>query len=280
MANVLNPDILNKLIEYSDGKTSFVDLAKRLGISTSSVAAYVVKLNLPRPKKPSVTSEATKKKIRELSDGLRPYCEIARLCGVTNSVVEAYCRKNDLPRTNVGAPLGDRNPKAKLGMSVEQKQKVLELYDQGLSLFQIAEDVGRTHNSVEKFLHKSGLNNRKAGPPTGKRNPAYYDGRTNRRRPDRKRVLVSEDHPSFPGTIAESRLIMEKVLGRYLTEEEVVHHRNEDPLNDHPDNLRLFPSQAEHMRYHFSPVFAEERQKELELMAIRFPPSDNDDQRT
>lgn len=43
---------------------------------------------------------------------------------------------------------------------------------------------------------------------------------------------------------------MEKHVGRYLTREEVVHHEDDDGLNNDIGNLRLFPSQAAHKRYH------------------------------
>jgi len=45
-----------------------------------------------------------------------------------------------------------------------------------------------------------------------------------------------------------SRIVMENEIGRALNDEEVVHHEDENPLNNHPDNLRLFANQQEHLR--------------------------------
>jgi hypothetical protein len=45
-------------------------------------------------------------------------------------------------------------------------------------------------------------------------------------------------------------LVMEKKLGRYLKPEEVVHHRNGIAHDDRLRNLRLFPNQSEHTRFH------------------------------
>ena len=45
----------------------------------------------------------------------------------------------------------------------------------------------------------------------------------------------------------EHRLVMEETLGRPLTDEEVVHHRDDNPLNNDPKNLQLFPSNGAHL---------------------------------
>ena len=61
-------------------------------------------------------------------------------------------------------------------------------------------------------------------------------------------------HPraSKDGYVLEHRLVMEKTLGRYLTQDEVVHHLNGDPTDNHPENLSLLPGQSEHARAHDS----------------------------
>lgn len=46
------------------------------------------------------------------------------------------------------------------------------------------------------------------------------------------------------------RIVMEKELGRFLTEEEVIHHKNRIRHDDRPENLMLFASNEEHIRYH------------------------------
>jgi hypothetical protein len=66
---------------------------------------------------------------------------------------------------------------------------------------------------------------------------------------------ILEHAPHHPrsdqyGYVAQHRLVMERKLGRYLTRKEVVHHEDDDKANNHPDNLRLFACQADHMRHH------------------------------
>lgn len=46
------------------------------------------------------------------------------------------------------------------------------------------------------------------------------------------------------------RIVMAKSIGRDLRPEEVVHHIDCDPGNNALSNLMLFPSNAEHRRYH------------------------------
>jgi hypothetical protein len=43
---------------------------------------------------------------------------------------------------------------------------------------------------------------------------------------------------------------MEAQLGRPLSDEEVVHHKDRNPLNDSPDNLQLCKNQSEHKKLH------------------------------
>lgn len=59
------------------------------------------------------------------------------------------------------------------------------------------------------------------------------------------------NHPycDYRGYILEHRLIMEEHLGRYLEQGEVVHHINEDPLDNRLINLKLM-SLTEHISYH------------------------------
>lgn len=59
-------------------------------------------------------------------------------------------------------------------------------------------------------------------------------------------------HPnaSSKGQVYVHVFVMSEILGRALSKEEVVHHKDNDSTNNLPGNLQLFPNQAEHMLHH------------------------------
>ncbi len=56
------------------------------------------------------------------------------------------------------------------------------------------------------------------------------------------------------GRVMQSALIAERCLGRELNSKELIHHIDENKLNDNPNNLYLFPSKREHVAFHFSKI--------------------------
>ena len=64
------------------------------------------------------------------------------------------------------------------------------------------------------------------------------------------RVLSHPNADPANGYVLRSRLVMEKQLGRYLTADEIVHHKNGDKSDDRPENLQVM-SQSEHAKIHF-----------------------------
>ena len=57
---------------------------------------------------------------------------------------------------------------------------------------------------------------------------------------------------TYPKTFGRHthRVVAEWMLGRALVEGEVVHHIDENIRNNNPENLMIFPSQAEHLAHH------------------------------
>ena len=57
------------------------------------------------------------------------------------------------------------------------------------------------------------------------------------------------------------RVVAEAALGRPLAAKEIVHHKDENRLNNSPDNLEVLPSQAKHMARHRKAMLAARKKK-------------------
>lgn len=83
----------------------------------------------------------------------------------------------------------------------------------------------------------------------GDKNACWRGGQ--HKRFDGHYMVHNPNHPFATqiGYVRRSHLVVEKYLGRYLTRQEVVHHINGDPSDDHPKNLYVFPSNSAHQKY-------------------------------
>ena len=65
-------------------------------------------------------------------------------------------------------------------------------------------------------------------------------------------LIHMPNHPraNSNGYIGKSALVMEKDIKRFLTTEEVVHHKDGNKLNNNIKNLILFKNKSEHRKYH------------------------------
>lgn len=83
----------------------------------------------------------------------------------------------------------------------------------------------------------------------GEKSPSWKGGHS---RKGGRILIKTPEHPCTQnhGYVLRSRLVMEKILGRYLKPCEVVHHINGVVDDDRPENLQLFPNQSIHVTFH------------------------------
>lgn len=190
------------------------------------------------------------KKIAELSDGVRSGQEIAELVGKSKSHTQELIRKMNLPRR----PKGSGAPRQRSDENNHRVERIKSLADGKKSSKEIALIVGSTAKYVQTILLEFDLPRLPQSGPSGKRNGSFAGGR----RIDLDGyVFVSapKDHPNaslLPGKnipkILEHRLVMEQKIGRFLTQDEVVDHIDGLHIHNHPDNLRLFASNKDHLQ--------------------------------
>lgn len=164
---------------------------------------------------------------------------IADRIGVSHASLSAYMIRRNLKS---GRPRGGAIKISRLAI-----QHLVE--DQGLTLEETAQRLGTYRSTIERAAHKMGLKIARTGPRSGSGHPEWKGGRL-----VGKHGYVEVWAPMHPasrkstGRVLEHRLVMEMVLGRYLLSGEVVDHRDNHPRHNWPDNLRLYASNADHLR--------------------------------
>ena len=147
-----------------------------------------------------------------------------------------------------------------------------QLYESGHSLQAIANMSGVHRNTVRNRLIALGVARRnraehfKGAPKSAehrkKISASMKKAHGNFPRTDEWRLKVSQGRRQTGlrngtphtfdlkyGYIKESRLVMARMIGRALRQDEHVHHRDGDPFNNRPENLELLTPSA-HLKIH------------------------------
>lgn len=119
-------------------------------------------------------------------------------------------------------------------------------YGAGETIAELAAAYGVSRPTLAKALGREGVQRRPAkqrpGRMCGEADPSWKGGR--RRRSDGYWLVCTDE-----GDRLEHRVVMEKLIGRRLRNDEIVHHRDGNKGNNDPANLELM-TQSEHARHH------------------------------
>ena len=126
------------------------------------------------------------------------------------------------------------------------RDKIRSLCDGNLSSREIASLVGCPPKYVQNMIAKEGLPKLPRGARKGNLNPSWVGGRIVDW--DGYAVILDPASDRKSGRSFEHRVVMARKIGRPIEPQEVVDHIDGLHLHNCPSNLRLFASNADHLR--------------------------------
>lgn len=177
--------------------------------------------------------------------------QMASFAGVSSVAIQYQMIKFNIPRrtrseARKGILCGKRHPMWGKHHLPETKQKISE----ALTGRHLSPEVCQKMSEIRRGKHHSEDTKRKLSEgKRGNKNPNWKGGRDSK---NRYVHIFKPKHPNadIKGFVPEHRLVMSEYLGHPLSQREVIHHINGDPLDNRVENLILFESQSEHRAHH------------------------------
>ena len=147
-----------------------------------------------------------------------------------------------------------------------------QYFVQKKSVKEIATKIGATDGAVYSAIRWAGFDLRSSKEGLLIRYPHgryaenasnWKGGHRNGGKDGRYDMLYTPTHPKADssGYVMKHRLVMEKKLGRYLTKEEIIHHKDGDGHNNKISNLEL-TTRKKHFKNHFEGVKSVKKYKD------------------
>lgn len=146
-----------------------------------------------------------------------------------------------MPKGIYERPLG-KYPYGPRSLNQKQDADISELYVLGKSQKALAKQYNVGRSQIRKSLRRTGTSTFGRKGQSMEKNPAWKGGRRLS-----KDGYVQIRIQNQRGYVLEHRFVMEKILGRPLKKEEVVHHKNGILADNRPENLLLFSSNGVHL---------------------------------
>lgn len=233
------PQQLARVIELRAAGSSISFIAESLGLAGSSVRAILAREKAFEPRQPvAEITEEQQQYVIDLYKSGKGVVTISRLLLVPLNSVTATLRRAHVKREH-------RGRMAKV--TSEMAAVMVARYVDGETAEEIAQLIGIGTTSVVKHLRKAGVAVRPKGAAAGVQHPNWKGGRSVTEQ-GYVQVLMSADDPFYAMSqvkagnsryCLEHRLVMARHLGRPLTSEETVHHKDNDPSHNDISNLQL-----------------------------------------
>jgi len=171
--------------------------------------------------------------------------QISIKTGYVNSTILSYLEKFNIKRRTISE--GRKNIKLRIILNKEFLKREYLIKKKAIAT--IANENKCSVCIVWRCLKEYGIKRRSSSEHLKGRTPANFKGRRKRQG---YTILHVPNHPHRDrhNSVLEHRLVMEKIIKRYLKSEERVHHINGIKDDNRPENLRLFPNIKSHQEYH------------------------------